>query len=186
MFGLFTIECALSLSMSDFYFFTEVGLLNSQPSSNAFGSKSATKYLVGSLHAASASSKAYAVYDGILVAQDPPIGKPFHFFVGIEGIGIGIRIPGTASEKEAALILKGYLAIKNPDDAQGSDGGKEYVGAVSFAMPWRPTEWPLSHAYDTHTKKLQKLNTASACFSLGLRCSSLQFIEVINKVNYRL
>lgn len=46
-------------------------------------------------------------------------------FLRIAGIGIDLIIPGTASEDTAALILKGYLSIKE----------KEYTGAVSFKLP---------------------------------------------------
>ena len=46
-------------------------------------------------------------------------------FLRIAGIGIDLIIPGTASEETAALILKGYLSIKE----------EEYTGAVSFKLP---------------------------------------------------
>jgi hypothetical protein len=46
-------------------------------------------------------------------------------FLRIAGIGIDLMIPGTASEESAALIVKGYLAIKKD----------EYTGAVSFKLP---------------------------------------------------
>jgi len=46
-------------------------------------------------------------------------------FIRISGIGIDLTIPGTASDETAALIVKGYLSLKEA----------EYVGSVSFEMP---------------------------------------------------
>ncbi len=46
-------------------------------------------------------------------------------FLRISGIGIDLIIPGTASESDAALIVKGYLSIKED----------EYTGAVAFKLP---------------------------------------------------
>lgn len=46
-------------------------------------------------------------------------------FLRISGIGIDLIIPGTADEATAALILKGYLSIKED----------EYTGAVAFSLP---------------------------------------------------
>lgn len=46
-------------------------------------------------------------------------------FLRISGIGIDLVIPGTANEETAALIVKGYLSIKE----------EEYTGAVSFSLP---------------------------------------------------
>ncbi|MEA3051464.1 MAG: hypothetical protein QOG72_367 [Sphingomonadales bacterium] len=51
--------------------------------------------------------------------------KPLHCFLRIEGIGIDLVIPGTASKDQAVLILKGYLSLKNP----------EYLGSISFSLP---------------------------------------------------
>lgn len=50
---------------------------------------------------------------------------PLHCFLRIEGIGIDLVIPGTASKDQAVLILKGYLSLKNP----------EYLGSISFSLP---------------------------------------------------
>ncbi len=52
-------------------------------------------------------------------------GGAFHSFLRIEGIGIDLVIPGTASKDQAVLILSGYLSLKNP----------EYLGSISFALP---------------------------------------------------
>jgi hypothetical protein len=46
-------------------------------------------------------------------------------FLRIAGIGINLIIPGSADEDTAALILKGYLSMKEA----------EYTGAVSFKLP---------------------------------------------------
>lgn len=48
-----------------------------------------------------------------------------HHFLRIEGIGIDLVIPGTASKEQAVLLLKGYLALKNP----------VYKGSLSFSLP---------------------------------------------------
>lgn len=52
-------------------------------------------------------------------------GKAFHSFLRIEGIGIDLVIPGTASKDQAVLILSGYLSLKDP----------EYLGSISFSLP---------------------------------------------------
>ncbi|MEJ7645304.1 MAG: hypothetical protein WKF87_11970 [Chryseolinea sp.] len=46
-------------------------------------------------------------------------------FLRIAGIGVDLVIPGNASEETAALILKGYLSLKET----------EYVGSVAFKLP---------------------------------------------------
>ncbi|MDQ3016425.1 MAG: hypothetical protein M3R25_06885, partial [Bacteroidota bacterium] len=57
-------------------------------------------------------------------------------FIRIEGIAIDLIIPGSASPKDAAVILSGFLSMKEPDPAIGdSDAGSEYAGAVAFSLP---------------------------------------------------
>ena len=52
-----------------------------------------------------------------------------HFF-RIEGIGIDLVLPGNVSEDKAALLLSGYLAVK-----EGGANGVEYAGSVAFSLP---------------------------------------------------
>ena len=52
------------------------------------------------------------------------------FFFRIEGIGIDLILPGNVSEDKAALILSGYLAVR-----EGGEYGVEYAGSVAFALP---------------------------------------------------
>jgi hypothetical protein len=71
--------------------------------------------------------------DGIKFYYSVDGVSPFDFFIRIESINIDLIIPGSASESEATLILKGYLSMKQapPPD----DGADEYIGGVAFSMP---------------------------------------------------
>lgn len=70
------------------------------------------------------------------VDDDPEAGKDRHTFLRIEGIGIDMVIPGTATPETAALLLSGYLSMKNPEaNPPGEDAGTEYAGGVSFSLP---------------------------------------------------
>ena len=57
-------------------------------------------------------------------------GKPLHVFLRITSIAIDIVIPGSATPETAAVILSGYLSMK--DDGMGST---EYIGGVSVSLP---------------------------------------------------
>jgi hypothetical protein len=57
-------------------------------------------------------------------------GKPLHVFLRITSIAIDLVLPGDAKPEEAALLLKGFLSMK--DDGAG---GTEYIGGVAFALP---------------------------------------------------
>lgn len=61
-------------------------------------------------------------------------GLEFHSYLRIAGIGIDIKIPGNASEESADILIKGYLAMRNGPDQQGTaqPTGPEYQGAVSL------------------------------------------------------
>ena len=66
--------------------------------------------------------------DGIkyyYTVDDDETHLPHHHFLRIEGIGIDLVIPGNASKANAVLLLKGYLALKDP----------EYEGSLSFQLP---------------------------------------------------
>lgn len=60
--------------------------------------------------------------------------RPPHFFVRIRGIAIDMIIPGSASPEKAAVILHGYLAMKDPAGSN-PDAGSEYAGAIDFTLP---------------------------------------------------
>ncbi len=55
-------------------------------------------------------------------------------FVRIEGIAIDLIIPGNAKPEDAAVILSGFLSMKEPS-GNNSNAGTEYAGSVSFSLP---------------------------------------------------
>lgn len=64
-------------------------------------------------------------------------GKPLDFFVRIQSIAIDLMIPGTATPETAAVIMKGYLAMKSPENGSGSgsSAGTEYAGGIELTLP---------------------------------------------------
>lgn len=66
------------------------------------------------------------------VDNDSSLSKNLHVFVRIESIAIDLVIPGDASPESAALLLSGYLSMKEPT---GDGGGTEYAGGISFTLP---------------------------------------------------
>ncbi|MBK9452396.1 MAG: hypothetical protein IPN95_23830 [Bacteroidetes bacterium] len=60
------------------------------------------------------------------------LGRERHYFLRIQSIAIDIVIPGDAKPATAALLLKGFLSMKNPEN--GGDG-TEYAGGVDFTLP---------------------------------------------------
>lgn len=63
-------------------------------------------------------------------------GKDLDVFMRIQSIAIDIMIPGSAKPDTAAVILKGYLAMKSPSDgATGSNAGTEYSGGIELTLP---------------------------------------------------
>ncbi|MEM9546259.1 MAG: hypothetical protein AAGA77_09800 [Bacteroidota bacterium] len=66
--------------------------------------------------------------DGItycFTVDDDQHGGVSHRFLKISGIGIDLVIPGSASKETAALLIQGYLSIKQ----------NEYKGSVAFQLP---------------------------------------------------
>ncbi|MBA3899708.1 MAG: hypothetical protein H0X62_05775 [Bacteroidetes bacterium] len=61
-------------------------------------------------------------------------GLSAHRYIRISGIGIDLIIPGSATADTAALLISGYLSIKNPE---GNDpaAGTEYAGGIDFKLP---------------------------------------------------
>lgn len=69
--------------------------------------------------------------DGIKLyfTVDNGTGKPPHIFIRIEGIRIDLIIPGNATPEKAALLLSGWLSMKD------TPNGRAYVGGVEFSLP---------------------------------------------------
>lgn len=59
--------------------------------------------------------------------------SPFDSFLRIDGIGINLTIPANAKPETAAVILKGYLSMKNPKAPEPAP--TEYTGAVTLTLP---------------------------------------------------
>lgn len=67
-------------------------------------------------------------------------GRALHTFLRIEGIQVDLRIPGGVPKDLADIILRGYIAMKNPEgDAprgpNDPDPAAEYAGTVEVALP---------------------------------------------------
>lgn len=63
------------------------------------------------------------------VDNDALLGKNLHLFMRIQSISIDIIIPGSAKPADAALLLSGFLAMKD------TPNGTEYQGGVDFTLP---------------------------------------------------
>jgi len=68
------------------------------------------------------------------VDNDSNAGRAPHRYVRIQGIGIDIIIPGSADASSAALLLSGYLAMKDPKPGN-EQAGAEYAGSITFSLP---------------------------------------------------
>jgi len=63
-------------------------------------------------------------------------GRPLHVFFRIQSIAIDIVIPGSANKESAAVLLNGYLAMKEPNPSSPDPAnGTEYIGGISFRLP---------------------------------------------------
>lgn len=62
-------------------------------------------------------------------------GKPAHRYLRIESIHVDITIPGDAPAEDAAVILKGYLSMKNGGASNDPNSAREYTGSVSLSLP---------------------------------------------------
>ena len=68
--------------------------------------------------------------------NDPGAGRDLHVFVRIQSIALDLIIPGDAKPEKAALLLSGYLSMKEPADTNTNpDAGTEYAGGVEFTLP---------------------------------------------------
>lgn len=61
--------------------------------------------------------------------------RPRHMFVRIQSIAIDIIIPGTATPETASVIMKGYLAMKNPSNGNNGSAATEYAGGIELSLP---------------------------------------------------
>lgn len=57
---------------------------------------------------------------------------PLHMFIRIESIAIDLVFPGDVDPKDAALLIKGFLSMKEPPEGIP---GTEYAGGISFDLP---------------------------------------------------
>ena len=73
------------------------------------------------------------------VDDDAAAGLLPHHYLGIKGIGLDLVIPASASKESAALLLHGYLALKDP----------VYQGSISFELPKAKIFGGASMMYDT-------------------------------------
>jgi hypothetical protein len=71
--------------------------------------------------------------------DDAETGLGHHHFLRIEGIGIDLVIPGNVSKDKAALLLKGYLSLKEP----------VYRGSLSIELPQLKIAGGATMEYDT-------------------------------------
>jgi len=70
------------------------------------------------------------------VDNNNSLGKQPHVFVRIRGIAIDIIIPGSAKPEDAAVLLKGYLAMKEPSPGNPNpEKDTEYIGGIEFSLP---------------------------------------------------
>lgn len=66
---------------------------------------------------------------------DPEFNKPHHSYLRIETIRIDLTIPGDAKPSEAAVLLKGFLSMKNPPPGSSTPSAQEYSGGISVSLP---------------------------------------------------
>ena len=64
------------------------------------------------------------------VDNDTSAGRPPHMFFRIQSLAIDLIIPGSASRESAAVIINGYLSMK-----EGDTKGTEYIGGISLDLP---------------------------------------------------
>ena len=64
-------------------------------------------------------------------------GKPLDVFMRIQSIAINILIPGTATPETAAVLMKGYLAMKSPSDSAGPGKSNSDAPSAMVSSRWR-------------------------------------------------
>ena len=76
--------------------------------------------------------------DGVKIyfTVDNSSSRPSHVFFRIQSIAIDLIIPGAASRENAAVLINGYLAVKEPSpNNTDASAGTEYVGGISLGLP---------------------------------------------------
>ncbi len=76
--------------------------------------------------------------DGIkfyFTVDNDEAGKDLHVFLRIESIAIDLVIPGDATPETAALLISGYLSMKEPAPGSPAGAGTEYTGGIAFTVP---------------------------------------------------
>ena len=115
----------VKFSVTAIHFGTHKQFFNGQERKyNYFGFDGGISLNPGGVDARGDGIKFYYTADGL---------NPFDSFLRVEGIGINLTIPGDATPEAAAVILKGYLAMRNADSS--APGSTEYAGAVSLTLP---------------------------------------------------
>ncbi len=66
------------------------------------------------------------------VDNNKDAGRPLHLFFRIQSLSVDLVIPGSASRDNAAVIINGYLSMKEPTDEKK---GTEYIGGISLDLP---------------------------------------------------
>lgn len=68
--------------------------------------------------------------------------QPLHVFFRINGFGIDLMIPGNATAQTAAVLISGYLSMRDPvpnpaaaNDPREGAPDIEYMGGVTFSIP---------------------------------------------------
>ena len=79
--------------------------------------------------------------DGIKFCYRKDDQGKLDWFIHVEGIGIDLVIPGSASKEQAALLIQGYLSLKDP----------EYEGKIAFQMPKAKIAGGAHMKYNTKT-----------------------------------
>jgi hypothetical protein len=81
------------------------------------------------------SGKGIAFYyttDNNDLPSSDPNARPLDVFMRIQSIAVDIILPGNADAKNAAVILKGFLAMQQPTPPAV---GTEYAGGIDLALP---------------------------------------------------
>ncbi len=103
-----------------------------------FGFDGGVKVDPGGVDARGKGIKYYYTTDGPFNSS-----HPFKWFIRLESLAIDIIIPGSSDPKDAAVIIKGFLSIKDPQIPPGTvdpllsilKNATEYAGGVYISIP---------------------------------------------------
>lgn len=104
-----------------------------------FGFDGGVKVDPGGVDARGKGIKYYYTTDGPFNSTD----HKFKWFIRLESLSIDIIIPGSSDPKDAAVIIKGFLSIKDPKIPPGTvdplltilKNATEYAGGVYISIP---------------------------------------------------